>query len=196
MRIAHSLEAVDKNELLDIYCDAFEGKYISLMGSKDAVRRILKNSYTGQNSICALSGEGDLMGVLSYCENGKAMFDMSLSVFVKEFGIFKGAYKLFLLWFIFDRKTRVDECYIDHIVVSPHHRSKGVGTLLLDEMELVASSKNYKYLGLDVIDENPRALSLYGKIGFSVSKHQVVPQPISKKIGVSGVSSMLREVKG
>lgn len=195
MRIVHSLESVDKQELLEIYCDAFEGKYVSLLGNKDVVRRVLNNSYTGQNSICMLSDENELMGVLSYSENGKAMFNMSLSVFVKEFGVAKGLYRLFLLWFIFDRKTRKDECYIDHIVVSDNHRSKGVGKHLLDEMELVASSKKYKYIGLDVIDENPRALSLYKKIGFVVSKHQVVPQSISKRIGVSGVNSMLREVK-
>lgn len=194
MKIFRGLKAEHQNDLLDIYSEAFESKYLYLLKDKDSIRRILQSSIKSEYAICALSDDNKLMGVLSYSEKGNALFNFSLSTFCKEFGLFDGVYKLFLMWFIFDRKARADELYIDHIVVDSRYRSLGVGKLLLNEVEDLARFKSYNFVGLDVIDENPRALVLYQKIGFAIKEHKEVPLWISNKIGVTGVTSMLKKV--
>lgn len=194
MRIVYGLEGVDKEHLIEMYNDAFASKYITLLENNDTVIRVLRRAYNIDSGIAMLSEDNQLMGVLSYKEEGKIMFDLSFSSFVKELGWVIGLQKLLMFWLIFDRKTRKDELYVDRIVVSPEYRSMGVGKQLLDEMEIYASSKGYQYIGLDVIDENPRALSLYEKIGFVVSMHQKTPKWVSSRIGVTGVSSMLKRI--
>lgn len=194
MKIFHGLKAEHQDDLLNIYSEAFESKYLYLLKDKGSIRRILQSDVKPEYAICALSDDGKLMGVLSYSEKGNALFNFSLSTFCKEFGLLGGVYKLFLMWFIFNRKVGADELYIDHIVVDSTYRSQGVGKLLLDEVEALARSKSYDFVGLDVIDENPRALVLYQKIDFEIKEHKEVPLWISNKIGVTGVTSMLKKI--
>lgn len=194
MKIVYGLEGVDKEHLIEMYSEAFASKYTTLLEDQDTVIRVLRRAYNSDSGIAMLSEDNRLMGVLSYKEEGKIMFDLSFSSFVKELGWVTGLQKLLMFWLIFDRKTRKDELYVDHIVVSSEYRSTGVSEQLLDEMESYALSKGYQYIGLDVIDENPRALRLYEKNGFVVSMHQKTPQWVSSRIGVTGVSSMLKRI--
>lgn len=50
--------------------------------------------------------------------------------------------------------------------VSLSHRRKGVGTMLLEEMESIFIQKGVQVSVLEVREDNVPALSLYGKLGY------------------------------
>ena len=50
---------------------------------------------------------------------------------------------------------------VEDLFVSPDYRSKGIGSMLLDFAESLASQQGYSRIGLGVSIDNPRARSLY-----------------------------------
>ena len=59
---------------------------------------------------------------------------------------------------------------IEDLFVSPEHRSRGIGSQLLDAAESLAVGKGYSRIGLGVSINNPRARSLYGHRGYEGSE--------------------------
>jgi ribosomal protein S18 acetylase RimI-like enzyme len=57
--------------------------------------------------------------------------------------------------------------FISDIAVTENMQGKGVGSKLLESFEAWAKEKKMKYVHLDVVPENDRALKLYDKHGFS-----------------------------
>jgi ribosomal protein S18 acetylase RimI-like enzyme len=57
--------------------------------------------------------------------------------------------------------------FISDIAVTENMRGKGVGSKLLESFEAWAKGKKMRYVHLDVVPENDRALKLYDKHGFS-----------------------------
>lgn len=55
---------------------------------------------------------------------------------------------------------------VEDFVVDPFHRSRGVGTRLLDLAEDLTRERNLAALGLGVGIDNRRAQSLYARVGF------------------------------
>ena len=54
------------------------------------------------------------------------------------------------------------------LAVSPNHRGKGLAKLLLDEAGRRAVASGYKFMTLEVNENNQDAIKLYLKIGFEV----------------------------
>jgi ribosomal protein S18 acetylase RimI-like enzyme len=72
----------------------------------------------------------------------------------------------FKIDFTAEDETQAGEFYIDCIGVNPNHRSKGIGTRLLQFVIEEYVSKNNQTLGLLVDEINPHAKRLYSKLGF------------------------------
>ncbi|MBA1333988.1 MAG: Ribosomal-protein-S18p-alanine acetyltransferase [Firmicutes bacterium] len=64
------------------------------------------------------------------------------------------------MWFV------LDEAHITNIAVHPGYRSKGIGSLLLEEMIRYAVDKGIESFTLEVRASNYTALRLYKKKGF------------------------------
>ena len=62
------------------------------------------------------------------------------------------------------------EFYISNIAVYPEYRGIGIGTTLLSFVEESMRSKNIKKLALDVETKNERAIRLYKRLGFIISR--------------------------
>lgn len=58
-----------------------------------------------------------------------------------------------------------DEFYIDNIAVFRHHRGKGVGTAIIEALELEAKSRGGDFISLEVRVSN-KAAGLYKRLGF------------------------------
>ena len=58
---------------------------------------------------------------------------------------------------------------MDWICVAPEARGKGVGAALLKEAERVARERGFGTVSLSVVDTNPRAKTLYERLGFVVT---------------------------
>ena len=62
-------------------------------------------------------------------------------------------------------KKAADEGYIQNLAVLPEYRKKGIAFSLLKK--LLESSKNLKFITLEVRQSNTSAINLYKKLGFS-----------------------------
>lgn len=57
--------------------------------------------------------------------------------------------------------------YIYDIIVDSSYRGKGIGKLLLNEVEKWTTDKGIEYVELSVLNENIRATELYEELGYS-----------------------------
>ncbi len=58
------------------------------------------------------------------------------------------------------------ECYVDNIAVFGHHRKKGVGTAIVEELIREAQRRDAEFISLEVRPSNRAAVSLYSRLGF------------------------------
>ena len=58
-------------------------------------------------------------------------------------------------------------CYIMDIIVTENHRGKGFGTALMNAAKDWAKERDCNFINLDVLVNNPYAIKLYEKLGFS-----------------------------
>ncbi|WXR62185.1 GNAT family N-acetyltransferase [Peptostreptococcaceae bacterium AGR-M142] len=67
-------------------------------------------------------------------------------------------------------KKDEDKLYIDTFAIKKEEQGKGYGKRVLKDMLTRVREKEFKKVSLDVMDDNKRAISLYGKIGFENKK--------------------------
>lgn len=63
-------------------------------------------------------------------------------------------------------KPVLDEGYISNVAVTEKMRSKGVGSLIMEELTLLARKNGLKTVSLEVRPSNTAAISLYKKFGY------------------------------
>lgn len=57
-------------------------------------------------------------------------------------------------------------CYIMDIIITEKYRNKGFGTALMNSAKDWAKEQGCSFINLDVLTNNPKAISLYEKLGF------------------------------
>ena len=151
--------------------------YDSAFGAKlslaipDANRRIalLAEAFLPEFAYIALS-EGQLVGIVGFKSvSGALTGGMSLARLYSHLGTF-GALRAILVLALYNRTRARDQLLMDGIAVAPSMRGKGVGSLLLRELQAFARTSGYKSLRLDVIDTNPDARRLYKRMGFIATR--------------------------
>jgi ribosomal protein S18 acetylase RimI-like enzyme len=70
---------------------------------------------------------------------------------------------------------------IHDLAVHPDFRGKGVGTALINHVEIAARASGCAYVTLEVDDQNPRARQLYKRTGFEDSGPDETVQYFMKK---------------
>ncbi len=63
---------------------------------------------------------------------------------------------------------------VDHIIVSSKYRSKGVGSLFLDLLKVIAREENCVSLGLDSFTHNKQSHKFFFKEGFEIKGYHFV----------------------
>lgn len=195
IKIKKGFEDKDRSQAAKLYVTAFKSKFENLIGSAEKVQAIFENTMNSDYCLCAYDENDNLLGIAGF-QIGKCGFiDMKLNDFIKLFGILKGIWKAILIDIIFTREPESDnELLMDGIAVDSNYRGQGIGTQLFDSLIKYGEEEGYKFIKLDVIDRNPRAKALYEKIGFEAVKYEKVPKIISNRIGVTGVTSMVKKV--
>ncbi|WP_458126981.1 GNAT family N-acetyltransferase [Paenibacillus sp. Z3-2] len=81
-----------------------------------------------------------------------------------------GKWKLFQLIIalhLLKHNPKLDECYVEDIVVHPQHQGKGIGTQLLQwAQKYMLQSKPLSFLSLHVASQNHPAIQLYERYQF------------------------------
>lgn len=122
-----------------------------------------------------------MSALLAFQEQNKTFIQPTFSTMVSVYGFLTGILKSAGLSML-DHTTRPDELYIEAVAVNESVRGKGIGTQLLNTLFQMAEEKRYRIITLQVIDTNPKAKSLYERLGFSVTKSYPLG-PLSGIIG-------------
>lgn len=195
MQIRKGFDKKDRETAARLYVEAFKRKFENLIGGQDLIQALFEEAINPSYCLCAYTDEGELVGIAGFHEGEKGFVDIKGRDFIQMFGWFHGSWKALVSDIIFTRKPLSrDELLMDGIAVDAKWRGQGVGTKLFDALVDYGKSKHFKYMKLDVVDENPRAKALYERLGFYKSSYEKVFVLFAKLIGVSGVTTMVKRL--
>ena len=85
------------------------------------------------------------------------------------------------------RTPKKTEIYLSNFGVDPNLRGTGIGSKMIEHQRDIAAKNGYDTLSLDVADNNPRAESLYTRLGFTIVREKVFPKkaaniPLTKEM--------------
>ena len=85
------------------------------------------------------------------------------------------------------RTPKKTEIYLSNFGVDPNLRGTGIGSKMIEHQRNIAEKDGYDTLSLDVADNNPRAESLYTRLGFTIVREKVFPKkaaniPLTKEM--------------
>ena len=183
-----------KTVAAQLYTDAFERKFIKLIGNKRKIAELFELGLNPEYCFVAIE-EHKVVGLLGFRVGRNQLLSLNRREFQQIFGALSGLFKYLVTTVIFHRNPESEkQLLMDGVAVSAEVRGQGIGSKLFNEMIAYARSQGFKSIRLDVIDENPRAKDLYTAIGFAAVKHKMVPWPIRDLIGVSGVTTMILQL--
>ena len=189
------IRTTHKEAAAKLYAIAFQTKFLKILGTPEEVSQLLKDGINTQRGISAISADNELLGISGFQLNNSALIDLKFQHFVSRFGILKGTFKYLIMAIVFHRMpANNSQLLMDGIAVNEGNRGRGIGKQLFMELEKFSAQNKMTSIKLDVIDENPKAKKLYESIGFVPIKYSKTPRFISKLIGVSGVTTMVKEI--
>lgn len=71
------------------------------------------------------------------------------------------------------KRQNIHFLYVERLILTPTHRSKGIGKRFLEYAEQEAKKRNLKFLDVAVRDENEIAKKLYQNAGFKIIGRKV-----------------------
>ncbi len=171
--------------------EAFGRKLGRALGPAEAGRLFIAGHLHADRAVTALSG-GRVVGVAGYQLGGRGLVGGDAAAVRARYGRVRGLYRVFLLALL-ERTPARGELVMDGIAVDPAERSRGIGGLLLREIEAVAVEQGCRRIRLDVVAENPRARALYERHGFRAVRVQRTPW-LRDVLGFGGVTTMHKAV--
>lgn len=175
----------------ELYWEAFGGKLGAALGPADAGRRFIAGHLHTDRAVSVLSG-GRLVGVAGYHLAGRGLVGGDAAAVRAAYGQVRGVWRVFLLALL-ERTPARGELLMDGIAVDPAERGRGIGGLLLREIEAVAAEQGCRRIRLDVVAENPRARALYERHGFRAVAVRRTPW-LRDVLGFGAVTTMHKEV--
>ncbi|MFD4918921.1 GNAT family N-acetyltransferase [Streptomyces virginiae] len=182
----------------ELYWEAFGEKLGRALGPPEAGRRFIAGHLHADRAVTALSGggggdpDGRVVGVAGYQLAGRGLIGGDAAAVLATYGRVRGLYRVFLLALL-ERTPARGELVMDGIAVDPAERSRGIGGLLLREIEAIAVEQRCRRIRLDVVEENPRAQELYERHGFRAVQVRRTPW-LRDVLGFGGVTTMHKEV--
>jgi len=173
----------------------------SLFGKnqKKAQENIKKLIYTGENSfghdkIYVVTGENeDVLGIMVSYLGDEIKVSKDIKAFLKAMNIIEFL-KLALIGSMLSKlllaDIKRDDYYLSNISVDKTHRSKGIGSFMLEKSSELARNKRASRLILDVNIDNERALRLYERFGFRVYDKKSIKW-FGEEIGIFSMEKIL-----
>ncbi len=142
----------------------FSEKMVPLLGDDGRALHLFTKRMDPSRCICAIDRE-TLVGIVAISTVDGAMINIHLRDVLKAYGFFSGLWRIMGLA-LFDHQSAAGECYIECIAVVPDMRGRGIGSVMMARLEGRAKLEGMRRLTLAVIETNPKALSLYRRLGF------------------------------
>lgn len=184
--VSVGLDETEFDSAARLYFDALRQKLAPFLGPPESAVPILAASLRGENVIVAREGD-TILGLAGYQCDRKGFIDLSLSALFRRYPL-SGAVRLGGLCLL-DRPCPPDGIVLDGICVAPDARGRGIGTALLEAIEQLAIERGKQRTLLAVIDTNPRARSLYERVGYTPIKTESVG-PLKGIFGFNSATTM------
>ena len=188
---------ISTQKAVHLYFHAFGRKeqHLSLFSNNvQKMKSYLEHSMNWQAILFATQGN-ELLGM---CGIQKGMnpgpFSTRMAPLVAHFQLWGGWWRWVLQWL--QRSIdpwKEDVLHIEFLVVNPKVRSQGWGGKLLERAEEEALKQGCIALGLEVIDTNPRAKSLYQRKGFQTIHHYSTKW-LTRRAGFSSIEKMQKPI--
>lgn len=157
-----------------LYYTGLEAKLGPVFGPLESALAVLPESIHSTRSLTAFS-EGRLAGILGIHDQHGSFLTPSYGTMLRHYGQISGTFRTMLLMLL-DHKVPPGDLYLDGIVVDPSLRGQGIGSALMAAFEHLARENGFTSVSLEVIDTNPRALSLYERLGYrQIATHTMGP---------------------
>ncbi|OKK18350.1 molybdopterin-guanine dinucleotide biosynthesis protein MobC [Streptomyces sp. CB00455] len=161
-----------EERVAELYWEAFGGKLGAALGPAGTGRRFIAEHLNADRGVTALSDDGRVVGVAGFQLAGRGLVGGDAAAVRATYGQVRGMWRLFLLALL-ERTPARGELVMDGIAVDAGERGRGIGGLLLREIEAVAVEQGCRRIRLDVVAENRRAQALYERHGFrAVAVHR------------------------
>jgi len=168
---------VDLPGMAAVLQDAFSDKMRVIFGSNpEKVVRLLEFIYSGPvkrgyDGVLVADRDGRIVGTLlvePMCHTSAENRAFE-SLAVRELGLPRTLRAAFLLWLL-SHQPEPGEAYISDIGVATDCQGEGIGSQLLQAAEQWARTHNRTRLTLWVAENNTRAIHVYEKAGFTVTR--------------------------
>ena len=166
-------------QVVYIHLDTFRGFFLTFMG-KGFLKQMYR-AYTrhGSSKLLIAEEEGRVVGFLAYSGNLSELYKFmlkkqlfafawySLWAFIRKPKIFMRLVRAFLKPSESVRKEKYVK--LTSIGIDPANKSKGVGSMLIDEMKKLVDFSDYRYISLETdANDNEVANKFYLKNGFEL----------------------------
>lgn len=168
IEIADSINKNQRIRAIEIIYDAFEQKIRVLIKSKEKALAIYNKSLKNDQVFYALL-DGNVVGLIGLQHKNKTFLEFKYRDLRKYFNPLQ-SYFIYRIYKLTSPKIKDDVLRIDSIAVDKSFRSLGIGTQLINKVFEFAKNKGFKEVILEVINTNPKAKTLYERIGFKEKK--------------------------
>ncbi|MEC4020328.1 GNAT family N-acetyltransferase [Streptomyces sp. H27-D2] len=189
--IRRGVPAGAEQRAAQLYWTAFGRKLGPALNPPDRATAFIAAHLNADRAVCAYL-DGALVGLAGYQIEGRALIGGTAADVLRAYGHVKGVHRLVVLA-LFERRPAPGQLVMDSIAVDPRTRSRGIGSLLIEEVDAVAAEHDCRQIRLDVIDVNPRARALYERLGFTAGRTERTPY-LRALLGFGAVTTMHRPV--
>lgn len=175
-----------------LYWQAFGGKLGRVLGPDDKAFHFLDRVIRADHAICALDGDGRLIGLAGFKTAQGAFAGGSFADLRQVYGLVGASWRSVLLQLL-GRDVDNARFLMDGICVARDARGRGIGSLLVEAICDEARERGYAEVRLDVIDTNWRARALYERLGFQAHGIESIGA-LRYIFGFRSATMMVREV--
>ena len=165
------------NDIVSIHLNTFTGFFLTFMG-----RGFLNQMYRSycdhdESGLLVAEEDGKAVGFLAYSGNFSGLYKFMIKTRLIPFGWYSvgaffrrpSAFMHIIKAFLKPSEVKRDEKYVElsSIGVDPTIKSKGVGSLLIDDLKKIVDFKKFAYITLETdAVNNDGAIHFYEKNGF------------------------------
>lgn len=164
-----------RKEVAHIFVDAYYDNLKSLSKDKNKLSEGFEHVFVSEVFFVAFCEE-KIVGILACSNNKTRALHLCRRELVKHFGFIKGtmSYNFMKRNFHDSLNYSDDTTYIESVATSTFARGKGIATFL---MNYVYEQLPYTEYVLEVVNNNPNAIRLYEKLGYSEFERKKAEYP-------------------
>ncbi|MEU8662490.1 GNAT family N-acetyltransferase [Actinoplanes philippinensis] len=147
----------------ELYWEAFGRKLRPALGG--ATGPALVTAALDPERMLVARSAGQVVGVCGFHRHGRGAADLSWARLRSALGT-PAAVRAMLVLAPLDRREQPGVLVLDGICVAVGQRGRGIGSALLSAAGEQARRDGDEWVQLSVVDTNPRARALYGRLGF------------------------------